>query len=341
MAKRNPTSGPKLFGFSLIHPLNLVLFFNIFVWALLLMEGGKGILTHFFGLNPSLVIEKKMYWQVFTYGFLHVVGGDFFSSLIHIGMNMFGLFTVGFWLCRYIGGWKFLCVYLLSQLGGGLFVLSFSYIGWKTGFIPENSIWDSYHSATIGASGGVFGVLAAFSLMFPEARFVFPPVRAKFAPWVLIGFGFSLDAYYLFQYHSSGVMSHGFFGAMSNSGHLGGAVFGLLSLLGLQRFGRKTRTPVFVRRWEKPQENQERVIVRAKISGDPFEAQVRKNRDLLSQLYGISETNEKEKLLLPLQAENTNLCPPADYNPEDLFCLRCEWLQNCELRKLKGSDPQL
>ncbi|TGJ99617.1 rhomboid family intramembrane serine protease [Leptospira semungkisensis] len=338
MAKRNPITGPKLFGFSLIHPLNLVLLFNIFVWVLLMLEGGRGIITYYFGLNPSLVVEKGMYWQVFTYGFLHVVGEDLFSSLMHIGMNMFGLYTVGFWVCRYIGAWKFLGIYLLSQLGGGIFVVLFSYIGWTTGLVPEHSIWDSYHSSTVGASGGVFGVLAAFSILFPEARFAFPPVRAKFAPWLLIGIGFAFDSYSLLQFYKTGGSSQSIFGMMSNSGHLGGAVFGLFSLLGLRKIWGEGKSPLFVRRWEEKEISEEPKPQQK--TGDPFEAQIRKNRELLSKLYGISDAKEKEDVLAPIQSENANLCPPGDYNPEDMFCLRCEWLQNCELRKLKRSLPE-
>lgn len=333
MAKRNPIAGPKLFGYSVFHPLNLILFFNVFVWLLLMMEGGGGILTYYFGLNPSHVLEKGMYWQVFTYGFLHAVGEDLFSSFFHIGMNMFGLYTVGFWICRYIGPWKFLSIYLLSQLGGGLFVLGFSYYGIHSGFVPANSIWDSYHSSTIGASGGVFGVLAAFSLLFPDAQFAFPPVRAKYAPWLLIGIGFAFDGYSLLQYHK-GVTVHSIFGMMSNSGHLGGAVFGFFGLMGIQRIWGEVKIPLLMRRVNRRERTENRSIEGA----DPFETQIRKNRELLGHLHSVTSFEEKEKTLLPIQARDTNLCPPNDYNPEDLFCLRCEWLQNCELRKWKQKE---
>ncbi|PJZ65792.1 rhomboid family intramembrane serine protease [Leptospira wolffii] len=333
MAKRNPAAGPKLFGFSIVHPLNLILFTNILVWVLLMLEGGKGVLTYYFGLNPSLVLEKGMYWQVFTYGFLHAVGEDLFSSLLHIGMNMFGLYTVGFWVCRYIGAAKFLAIYLLSQLGGGLFVLSFSYIGIQSGLVPAYSIWDSYHSSTIGASGAVFGVLAAFSILFPDAQFAFPPVRAKYAPWLLVAVGFSFDGYSLLQFHKSGANVQSFFGMMSNSGHLGGAVFGWIALLGIRKFWGEDKPPLFIQRKTQKREN----LKEKDPDEDPFEAQIRKNRELLSRLHGLSEQEEKEKILLPMQSKDANLCPPHDYNPQDMFCLRCEWLQNCELRKLRGS----
>jgi membrane associated rhomboid family serine protease len=42
----------------------------------------------------------------------------------------------------------------------------------------------------LGASGGVFGLLLAFGMMFPETRLMllFPPIPIK-AKWFVIGYG--------------------------------------------------------------------------------------------------------------------------------------------------------
>lgn len=332
MAKRNSGFSLKLFGFSIFHPLNLILIVNLLVWVLLMLEGGSGILTYFFGLNPSLLVEKGMVWQVFTYGFLHVVGEGFFMPFLHIGMNMFGLYTLGFWVCRYVGEWKFFSIYLLSQLGGGIFILLFAYIGHVSGLVPEYSAWDSYHTVTIGASAGVFGILAVFGLIFPDARFVFPPVRAKYAPWVLVGVGFAYDLFTFLQYRQSeGHQS--FFGMMSNSGHLGGTVFGFLGWKLLSHWGKPFKGPMFLKRGRRE------LPTKTESLEDSFEIQIRKNKDLLATLGSLATKEEKKKFLFPIQAKDTNLCPPPTYNPEDPICLRCDWLQNCELRKLGEKDP--
>ncbi|EQA37289.1 peptidase, S54 family [Leptospira inadai serovar Lyme str. 10] len=334
MAKRNYGSSLKLFGFSVFHPLNILLFTNFAVWGLLMLEGGGGILTYYFGLNPSLVVEKGMVWQIFTYGFLHVVGEGLFMPFLHIGMNMFGLYTLGFWICRYMNEWKFFAIYLLSQLGGGIFVVVFAFVGLKTGLVPEYSSWDSYHTSTIGASGGVFGILAIFGILFPEARFAFPPVRAKYAPWVLIGVGFAYDLFTLLQYYRSEDHQTSFFGMMSNSGHLGGAVFGLLALKFFSQWGKPVKSPVFLKRIRKEASPNASIPME-----DFFQVQIRKNTNLLSKLHSISSVEEREKVLEPMQAMNANLCPPSSYDSEDPFCLRCEWLQNCELRRLRKKGP--
>ncbi|PJZ69066.1 rhomboid family intramembrane serine protease [Leptospira perolatii] len=328
MAKRIYGKTPKLFGLSVLHPLNLVLIVNVSVWILLLLEGGRGVINYYFGLNPSLVIERKMFWQVFTYGFLHNVSGDFLMKFFHIGMNMLGLYTLGFWICRYMNEWKFLALYLIAQLGGGICVVLFAYSGHFLGIVAPDSVWDSYRTITIGASGGVFGVLAVFGLMFPEAKFAFPPVKAKNAAWVLIGFGYLFDMISYLSIVGHWSIQFAPF-PVSNSGHLGGAVFGISAFYVL--FDRKASLPKphFIRQEEdRPKE------VRKKLE-DPFEEQIRKNRDLLGILRETKDKSEQEKILSKLQAKDTNLCPPPTFNTEDPFCLRCDWLPNCALRKLK------
>lgn len=47
-----------------------------------------------------------------------------------------------------------------------------------------------------------------------------------------------------------------------------------------------------------------------------------------------------ENLVGPHMAENTNLCPPAEYNPRDDFCLNCEWFANCLQRRAGGTNEK-
>jgi membrane associated rhomboid family serine protease len=71
---------------------------------------------------------------------------------------------------------------------------------------------------TVGASGGVYGVLLAFGMMFPNQPiylwFLFP-IRAK---WLVLGFG-ALELYSAVTGTSAGV---------ANFAHLGGMVIGFL-----------------------------------------------------------------------------------------------------------------
>jgi hypothetical protein len=60
-----------------------------------------------------------------------------------------------------------------------------------------------------------------------------------------------------------------------------------------------------------------------------------KNKKLLSEIIHLNSFEEKKAYLLPKQVENANICSESTFNPTDDFCLRCEWLPNCTLRKLR------
>ncbi len=98
-------------------------------------------------------------WQVFTYGFLH-------GSVMHIFVNMFALYMFGGQLERLFGPKRFLNLYLASIITAGLSQLAYAAF---TGADPY---------PTIGASGGVFGVLLAFAMYFPRQTIVLliPPI---------------------------------------------------------------------------------------------------------------------------------------------------------------------
>ena len=97
-------------------------------------------------------------WQIVTYAFLH-------GSVAHILFNMLGLYMFGADLERVWGPRRFLIYYgvaVLSAAVAQLVVTAFS----------------GSYAPTIGASGGVFGLLLAFALYFPQrmVMLIFPPV---------------------------------------------------------------------------------------------------------------------------------------------------------------------
>ena len=98
-------------------------------------------------------------WQLLTYGFLH---GDW----THLFFNMFALYMFGGDVERLLGAQRFLQYYLVCVIGAAvaqLVVMS----GISTPPLP-----------TVGASGGVFGLLLAFGMAFPRRRImlIFPPI---------------------------------------------------------------------------------------------------------------------------------------------------------------------
>ena len=82
---------------------------------------------------------------------------------------------------------------------------------------------DGEHSAVIGASGAIFGVLIAFGMMFPD-RYIFlyfvVPVKAK---------------YFIAGLIVLGVLAVGDAGNVANLAHLGGALAGYFYILYDQR----------------------------------------------------------------------------------------------------------
>jgi membrane associated rhomboid family serine protease len=115
-------------------------------------------------LWPLQPIDGRSYfhaWQIVTYAFLHSTG-----NLSHLLLNMLGLWMFGAEIERYVGPWRLLACYFASVLTAGLTQI---YVPPLLGAPPV---------PTIGASGGVFGLLLAYALLFPHRKVVplIPPI---------------------------------------------------------------------------------------------------------------------------------------------------------------------
>ena len=118
---------------------------NVLVFSVQLSGVYNENLLPNYGLIPADIIEGRNLFTLVTSMFLH-------GSLIHLGMNMFFLLITGDGCERAMGSSRFLVFYLACGVLSGLF---HTYMNSTSG-IP-----------TIGASGAIFGVLAAFAIMFP------------------------------------------------------------------------------------------------------------------------------------------------------------------------------
>jgi membrane associated rhomboid family serine protease len=90
---------------------------------------------------------------------------------------MYGLWAFGSVVERALGARRFLWLYFASVLTSGVVQLLF--VSATGDVVP-----------TVGASGGVFGVLLAFGMLFPQSRvmLLFPPIPMK-AWFMVIAFG--------------------------------------------------------------------------------------------------------------------------------------------------------
>ena len=127
---------------------------NVIVFLLQLYSGAT--LLQQFALWP--LGTRFQPWQIVTYAFLH-------GSFAHIFFNMFALFMFGRPLEYFWGSRRFTVYYFACVIAAGATQL------WTA--VLANST-----EATVGASGGVFGLLLAFAMYFPRQRItlLFPPI---------------------------------------------------------------------------------------------------------------------------------------------------------------------
>ena len=151
-------------------------------------------------------------WQVVSYAFLH-------GSAMHLFFNMLGLWMFGAELERLWGPKRFLQFYFASVLTAAAAQL-----------LVASLMGATY--PTVGASGGLFGLLLAFGMMFPNRIIMplFPPIPMKAKIFVAIFGGLEL---LLGVFSSSDGVAH--------FAHLGGMLGGFLMIRywqGRSPFGR-------------------------------------------------------------------------------------------------------
>jgi membrane associated rhomboid family serine protease len=166
----------------------------------------------YLGLVPSLVVHLGFVWQLVTYSFLH-------ASISHILMNMLTLWMFGSREEQDWGSRKFLEFYFFCVVGAGLVTVAVSYTG-LPGALPT--------VPTIGASGGIYGLLIAFGMLYGDQEiFLFPfpfSIKAKY----LVGILIFIVVIATFQPSQGGV---------ANFAHLGGLLFGFLYIKFVPRQG--------------------------------------------------------------------------------------------------------
>jgi len=184
--------------------VKFLLIVNIAVFVLQTLLGAVADyrLTFYFGLVPRLVLQEFYLWQLFTYQFLH-------GGLFHILFNMLAVWMFG---CDLEGRWGsnfFLRYYFVSVIGGGIL---------NTIFAPGQM------GPSIGASAGVYGILLAYGLIYPNRivyfYFLFP-IKVKYFV-MIIG---AVALYSAIQSGQSGI---------AHLAHLGGMVFGYIYLRGFK-----------------------------------------------------------------------------------------------------------
>ncbi len=118
-------------------------------------------------LPPDMPLGEFHLWQLLSYAFLH-------GSLFHLGINMFVLWMFGSPLERDWGSQRFAAYYVLCVLAAGAVQL----VVVSTGA----------YAPTVGASGGVYALLLAFGMRYPNQYILLliPPIPMKAKYFVIV-----------------------------------------------------------------------------------------------------------------------------------------------------------
>jgi rhomboid protease GluP len=172
---------------------------NVLIWLFLLSKGGEISRTPaeillLWGGNAASEVQKGEWWRMLSATFLH-------SGLMHVAMNMLGLYTAGIIVERIYGQRLYLIIYFGAGLMGSALSLNFS----------------AQQAVSVGASGAVFGVTGALLVAVYQNRAQLPKI---FGRQTLSGLGFFI-VYALVQ----GFSKQG----IDNAAHIGGLLGGCLA----------------------------------------------------------------------------------------------------------------
>lgn len=216
-----------------------LLIINVLVHILKITTEVKGIrLEDTFALHTWQSPYFKP-WQFVTHMFMH---GDWG----HLLMNMFVLWMFGALLENLWGPKRFITFYMACGLGAAFCHMVALYIEtqhmlnafhamgdtindslWfvqeygqgRVGMMPEGVVAMYYQQATVGASGAVFGCLAAFGYLFPNTYiylYFLVPIKAK---WFVLGYA-AIEFFSAVQNTAGDNVAH--------IAHLGGALVGFI-----------------------------------------------------------------------------------------------------------------
>lgn len=157
------------------------------------------------------------FWRVLTFQFLH-------ANLVHIFMNMMGLYFFGDLVEARLGPKRFLGFYLTCGVCGSLMYFILNALGWwwvhEMHWTPiPGLLFEDPRTPLVGASAGVFGVIMACAKIKPdaEAQLLFLPIPIKLKPMAFVYVGFALFSLLIGTSNAGG-----------EAAHVGGAIAGFI-----------------------------------------------------------------------------------------------------------------
>jgi membrane associated rhomboid family serine protease len=172
------------------------------VIAPLFSRDAVGFMREWLALIPVDVMHGQL-WQLVTYSLLH-------ASFGHVLFNMLTLWFIGAYLELDWGPRRFIECYTFCVVGAALVTIAVAY----THFLGMDP-----GSETIGASGGIFGLLMAFGILYADQEMYLFPLPFRIKAKYLVGIWVVVAIVAVFEPSQGGIAVFA---------HLGGLLFGFL-----------------------------------------------------------------------------------------------------------------
>lgn len=175
---------------------------------------GKFDVIGFWGHFSTATLFKLEVWRLISFQFLH-------AGILHLFMNMMGLYFFGAMVEQYLGKKKYLAFYLVCGICGGLAYLLLNLAGILAAKMGLTNIpgllYGNAATPLVGASAGVFGVILACAFIAPNAvvQLLIPPIPLKMK---FFAYGYVAIAFISVVFGASN--------AGGEAAHIGGAIAG-------------------------------------------------------------------------------------------------------------------
>ncbi|HEY0565738.1 MAG TPA: rhomboid family intramembrane serine protease [Terriglobales bacterium] len=189
---------------------------NTGIYLLTILAGAAGAaavnsyLEIYGALRPVDVVHGRL-WELLTYAFIHFEFWHWFGNMIAIWM--FGSQLEQIWRSR-----RFLELFFFSAIGAALTTVVLSYM----------RVLGNPSAPTIGASGGVFGLLMAFGVLFADNEIMMIPFPVQIKAKYFIGILIVIEIIFAIRERGSGI---------AYLAHLGGLFFGWVYVRFVPRYG--------------------------------------------------------------------------------------------------------
>lgn len=177
---------------------------------LFMLRHPEAHIDHYYALKRE-GLSAGHWWQLITFQFLH-------GGFLHLFLNCWGIWVFGPPVEHALGKRNFVMLYLASGVAGGLLQVGASVLSQK------------FAGPVVGASAGLFGLIAAFTTLYPEIRltvllFLFIPVKMTANTMLTVAVALTVIGLIVTGFWPNLAINR-----VAHAAHLGGLLAGLIFL---------------------------------------------------------------------------------------------------------------